>query len=244
MTSIGINKSFEEMFPAGVILMQIDLSDRLDDRERMLVEEYQTLAKEAKELGKVLWQLQDHKGRWVRCKIRRTSKKYTSKRKRMQQIEESKALSTLLFHKRSILMAKQREQEKKLEEERTRRYIEAMIRQECMQKEPVKQTVEPNHELNSDLAKLRKLETDLIRFEKAMQCYIKGTCGDDTYRCSEAERKQLEQSIEENDIMPQKYKSQFVVRFLIQAIESRRVDSVAKALELYEKKREIVTLFF
>lgn len=237
MSSIGLNEHHKRMFPSEMILLEIDPSEVFSLKERQLVLKYKHLIKRLEENSEQGLRLQNSNGIFVRIKIYQNNKKYRSIRKRMKQIEESKELSALLFRKRYILVAEQHKIERKLAEEGEKRYISAIL--ESISKGETKQAAEAYTEPKGELAELIKLETELKNIVKGMRYQVMGNLCDDVYCCTESELKAIKQRIEENDIIPQKYKSQFVVSFLIQAIKSRRADTVAEALELYERRNNV-----
>lgn len=128
MSSIGLNEQHMRKFPSGMILSEIDASEVFSSKEKMLVLEYKQLQKRLEENREQLLRLQDSKGVFVRIKIMRNNKEYWVINTRMKQIEDSKALSSLIFRKRYELVRQQqiREQEirKELETEINKRYLE------------------------------------------------------------------------------------------------------------------------
>ena len=124
MTSIGLDERHVRMFPSAMILKRLDVSAIKNPREKALVAQYQQLAKEVAALGEELLRLQAAEGILVRYKIKRNNNRYAAKMKRMKEIEESKALHSLLFHERFILVAQQREIENARAKEIAKLYLE------------------------------------------------------------------------------------------------------------------------
>ena len=111
MTSIGLSEKYFRMFPSGMILRKMHLSEVTDPGQRALVEKYQDLAKALEEKDKQLSELQEG-GRFAGFREKLCSRKCAAIRKQMKRIEESKALSSLLFQKRMILVGQRYEMEK------------------------------------------------------------------------------------------------------------------------------------
>ena len=84
MTSIGLTQKQIDMFPASMILLQLKEEDLVNEKEKMLVEEYKRLN----------LMLEKDVSSWRYRRIKRKKKK----------IEEHKALSNLLFYQRMVLV--------------------------------------------------------------------------------------------------------------------------------------------
>ena len=112
MASIGLHEHHKRRFPSSMILAEVDPSDVFSQKERLLVLEYKDLVRRLEENRAQGLRLQSSNGILARIQLYLNNKKYWSIRKRMEHIEESKTLSSLLFRKRCELVMQQHEIEK------------------------------------------------------------------------------------------------------------------------------------
>ena len=123
MTSIGLHEHHKRMFPSSMILAEVDPSDVSSKKERLLVLEYKDLVRRLEENRAQGLRLQSSNGILARIQLYLNNKKYWLIRKRMEHIEESKTLSSLLFRKRCELVMQQHEIEKLRLQEINKRYF-------------------------------------------------------------------------------------------------------------------------
>ena len=123
MTSIGLHEHHKRMFPSSMILAEVDPSDVSSKKERLLVLEYKDLVRRLEENRAQGLRLQSSNGILARIQLYLNNKKYWLIRKRMEHIEESKTLSSLLFRKRCELVMQQHEIEKLRLQEINERYF-------------------------------------------------------------------------------------------------------------------------
>ena len=123
MASIGLHEHHKRMFPSSMILAEVDPSDVFSQKERLLVVEYKYLVRRLEENRAQGLRLQSSNGILARIQLYLNNKKYWSIRKRMEHIEESKTLSSLLFRKRCELVMQQHEIEKLRLQEINKRYF-------------------------------------------------------------------------------------------------------------------------
>ena len=123
MASIGLHEHHKRMFPSSMILAEVDPSDVFSQKERLLVVEYKYLVRRLEENRAQGLRLQSSNGILERIQLYLNNKKYWSIRKRMEHIEESKTLSSLLFRNRYVLVMQQHEIEKLRLQEINERYF-------------------------------------------------------------------------------------------------------------------------
>ena len=123
MASIGLHEHHKRMFPSSMILAEVDPSDVFSQKERLLVVEYKYLVRRLEENRAQGLRLQSSNGILARIQLYLNNKKYWLIRKRMEHIEESKTLSSLLFRKRCELVMQQHEIEKLRLQEINKRYF-------------------------------------------------------------------------------------------------------------------------
>ena len=123
MASIGLHEHHKRMFPSSMILAEVDPSDVFSQKERLLVLEYKYLVRRLEENRAQGLRLQSSNGILARIQLYLNNKKYWSIRKRMEHIEESKTLSSLLFRNRYVLVMQQHEIEKLRLQEINERYF-------------------------------------------------------------------------------------------------------------------------
>lgn len=123
MASIGLHEHHKRMFPSSMILAEVDPSDVFSQKERLLVVEYKYLVRRLEENRAQGLRLQSSNGILARIQLYLNNKKYWSIRKRMEHIEESKTLSSLLFRNRYVLVMQQHEIEKLRLQEINERYF-------------------------------------------------------------------------------------------------------------------------